>query len=213
MCVWKSKQRPWSPALCVWLHIVRVTWSHTWELPLWKFTSWSNPWQRWRAGFVKGTSGSWSCSAGATRSVCVCCALRPTTAVTTSSQWSERVRRRRWGPKIFIISSLFSLWFLLCFNICSDVQAQMKGMEVDLQQMIHDRLQKVEEIKHSVELSKVRWHKFIDCLNWMLYVEKIRSLQQQIKQPTYHNIREEVRHMPCGHADKLTLEHKIQNVH
>lgn len=31
----------------------------------------------------------------------------------------------------------------------------MKRMEADVEQMIQDRLQKVEEIKHSVELSKV----------------------------------------------------------
>lgn len=41
------------------------------------------------------------------------------------------------------------------FDSCYDVQAQVKRMEVDVQQMIQDRLQKVEEIKHSVELSKV----------------------------------------------------------
>ncbi|XP_070849155.1 E3 ubiquitin-protein ligase TRIM39-like [Chaetodon trifascialis] len=33
-------------------------------------------------------------------------------------------------------------------------KAEMKRMEADVQQMIHDRLQKVEEIKHSVDLSK-----------------------------------------------------------
>lgn len=34
-------------------------------------------------------------------------------------------------------------------------QAQMKWIQADVQQMIQDRLEKVEEIKHSVELSKV----------------------------------------------------------
>lgn len=33
----------------------------------------------------------------------------------------------------------------------------MKKITVDVQQMIQDRLQKVEEIKHSVKLSKVSW--------------------------------------------------------
>lgn len=42
------------------------------------------------------------------------------------------------------------------FISCCDVQAQMKRIEDDVQQMIQERLQKVEEIKHSVEISKVR---------------------------------------------------------
>lgn len=35
----------------------------------------------------------------------------------------------------------------------------MKRMGADVEQMIQERLQKVEEMKHSVELSKVSWHK------------------------------------------------------
>lgn len=35
------------------------------------------------------------------------------------------------------------------------VQAQLKRTEIDVQQMIQDRVKKVEEIKHSVELNKV----------------------------------------------------------
>lgn len=41
------------------------------------------------------------------------------------------------------------------FDSRSDVQAQMKRIQADVQQMIQDRLRKVEEIKQSVELSKV----------------------------------------------------------
>lgn len=35
------------------------------------------------------------------------------------------------------------------------VQAQLKKTEIDVQQMIQDRVTKVEEIKHSVEQNKV----------------------------------------------------------
>lgn len=35
------------------------------------------------------------------------------------------------------------------------VQAQLKRTEIDVQQMIQDRVKKVEEIKHSLELNKV----------------------------------------------------------
>lgn len=35
------------------------------------------------------------------------------------------------------------------------VQAQLKRTEIDVQQMIQDRVKKVEEIKQSVELNKV----------------------------------------------------------
>lgn len=60
---------------------------------------------------------------------------------------------------IFIIFIL--LWQQVDFDCgfglisCSDVQAQMKMIEDDVQQMIQDRLMKVEEIKQSVEISKV----------------------------------------------------------
>lgn len=36
-------------------------------------------------------------------------------------------------------------------------QAQMKRIQADVHQMIQERLHKVREIKHSVELSKVSW--------------------------------------------------------
>lgn len=39
--------------------------------------------------------------------------------------------------------------------LCS--QAQLKKTEVEVQQMIHDRLKKMDEIQQSVELSKVKW--------------------------------------------------------
>lgn len=48
-----------------------------------------------------------------------------------------------------------SLVFWFGLNCCY-VQVQIKGIVADVQQMIQDRLQKVEEIKHAVELSKVR---------------------------------------------------------
>lgn len=48
------------------------------------------------------------------------------------------------------------------FDSCSYGQAQMKRIEADVQQMIQDRLQKVEEIKQSVELSKVSWRELRD---------------------------------------------------
>lgn len=35
------------------------------------------------------------------------------------------------------------------------VQAQLKRTEIDVQQKIQDRVKKVEEIRHSVELNKV----------------------------------------------------------
>lgn len=46
----------------------------------------------------------------------------------------------------------------------------MKGIEADVQQMIQDRLQKVEEINHSVELSKVSSHKIRYRLDWIFLV-------------------------------------------
>lgn len=49
----------------------------------------------------------------------------------------------------------------------------MKIIEADVQQMIQERLQKVEEIKHSVELSKVSSHKIRYQLNWIFLVGKL----------------------------------------
>lgn len=38
---------------------------------------------------------------------------------------------------------------------CVCVQAQLKRTEIDVQQMIQERVSKVEEIQHSVQLNKV----------------------------------------------------------
>lgn len=50
-------------------------------------------------------------------------------------------------------------WFSYCMKSISVMlkllQAQLKRTEIDVQQMIQDRVKKVEEIKHSVELNKV----------------------------------------------------------
>lgn len=40
-------------------------------------------------------------------------------------------------------------------DVCFGVQAQMKRIQDDVQQMIQERMQKVYELKHCVELSKV----------------------------------------------------------
>lgn len=40
----------------------------------------------------------------------------------------------------------------------------MKQIEIDVQQMIHDRQQKVDEIKMSLELSKVSSHQIFELI-------------------------------------------------
>lgn len=66
------------------------------------------------------------------------------------------------------------------FDSCIDVQAQMKRMEVDVEQMIQDRLQKVEEIKHSVELSKVSSQRIGHELHLIFPRWKIGPLEQRL---------------------------------
>ncbi|XP_029311027.1 E3 ubiquitin-protein ligase TRIM39-like [Cottoperca gobio] len=61
-------------------------------------------------------------------------------------------------------------------------KAQMKSIEADVQQMIRDRLQKVEEIKHSVELSKENSKRDIvesmEVLSTLL--RSLESLQEEL---------------------------------
>lgn len=90
------------------------------------------------------------------------------------------VERESQGKKVrssslcYPIKYLSSLWTLLQFWVVFlFVQAQMRSIEADVQQKIQERVQKVEEIKHSVELSKVSSHKSRQLAFWMCPVGKM----------------------------------------
>ncbi|XP_026208918.1 E3 ubiquitin-protein ligase TRIM39-like isoform X2 [Anabas testudineus] len=58
----------------------------------------------------------------------------------------------------------------------TEKKAQLKRTEIDVQQMIQDRVNKVEEIKHSVELNKASAQKEIDE-SMQVFSELVRSIQ------------------------------------
>ncbi|XP_028261614.1 E3 ubiquitin-protein ligase TRIM7 isoform X2 [Parambassis ranga] len=59
----------------------------------------------------------------------------------------------------------------------TDKKAQLKRTEIDVQQMIQDRVKKVEEIKHSVELNKTSAQKEIEE-SMQVFSELVRSIQR-----------------------------------
>ncbi|XP_061566223.1 E3 ubiquitin-protein ligase TRIM11 isoform X2 [Cololabis saira] len=59
----------------------------------------------------------------------------------------------------------------------TEKKAQLKRTEVDVQQMIQDRVRKVEEIKHSVELHKASTKKEVDE-SMQVFSELVRSIQK-----------------------------------
>ncbi|XP_078137950.1 E3 ubiquitin-protein ligase TRIM39 [Centroberyx gerrardi] len=59
----------------------------------------------------------------------------------------------------------------------TEKKAQLKRTEIDVQQMIQDRLKKVEEIKHSVELNKASAQKEI-ADSMQVFSELVRSIQR-----------------------------------
>lgn len=64
-------------------------------------------------------------------------------------------QEKKVSPRLLVFQEHFQPLDFCVFNVYSYVQAQMKKIKTEVQQMIQDRLQKVAEIKHSVELSKV----------------------------------------------------------
>ncbi|CAL1591089.1 unnamed protein product [Knipowitschia caucasica] len=58
-----------------------------------------------------------------------------------------------------------------------DKKAQLKRSEMDVQQMIHDRVKKVEEIKHSVELNKASVQREMEE-SAQVFADLIRSIQR-----------------------------------
>ncbi|XP_075307852.1 E3 ubiquitin-protein ligase TRIM39 isoform X2 [Odontesthes bonariensis] len=59
----------------------------------------------------------------------------------------------------------------------TEKKAQLKRTEIDVQQMIQDRVKKVEEIKHSVELNKASAKKEIEE-SMQVFSELVRSIQK-----------------------------------
>ncbi|XP_029931567.1 E3 ubiquitin-protein ligase TRIM39 [Myripristis murdjan] len=59
----------------------------------------------------------------------------------------------------------------------TEKKAQLKRTEIDVQQMIQDRLKKVEQIKHSVELNKVSAQKEIEE-SMQVFSDLVRSIQR-----------------------------------
>ncbi|KAM9335531.1 uncharacterized protein ABDE67_020520 [Symphorus nematophorus] len=59
----------------------------------------------------------------------------------------------------------------------TDKKAQLKRTEIDVQQMIQDRVKKVEEIKHSVELNKAGAKREIEE-SMQVFSELVRSIQR-----------------------------------
>nr|XP_020442436.1 E3 ubiquitin-protein ligase TRIM39-like [Monopterus albus] len=59
----------------------------------------------------------------------------------------------------------------------TEKKAQLKRTEIDIQQMIQDRMKKVEEIKHSVELNKASAQREIEE-SMQVFSELVRSIQR-----------------------------------
>ncbi|XP_068163773.1 E3 ubiquitin-protein ligase TRIM39 isoform X2 [Antennarius striatus] len=59
----------------------------------------------------------------------------------------------------------------------TEKKAQLKRTEMDVQQMIQDRVKKVEEIKHSVELNKASAQREVDD-SMQVFSELVRSIQR-----------------------------------